>query len=214
MSEIVRPASPVCETIAKISINDDTINISFPERNEKFREVVKNKYFRWDNGVWYRKVDYKAGKIEDRVAEIGNLLLNAGFIVQISDETLRNNAINANYEDEKTRWLVVFSDNSYKDWVAIFWRRDDDLYYKAKELPSAKYVSGYVIVRKEQYEALLDFAEKYDVAISNGAKERIEEAKKAKLEALIPTIKKKGATKKEAQKETETGEIDPSLLDD
>lgn len=213
MSDIVRPQTPVTETIAKIQIEGDVLRVIFPERIEKFRQTLKSKDFQWGGTSWYREVGMKAGKIEDRAAEIGNLLLNEGFIIQISDETIRNNAINAVYEDEKTRWITIYKDNSYADYVVISWRYNDDLYYKAQKLPASKYRNGNIIVRKEQYEAILDFAKMYDVAISEKAMQRLELAKQEKLAALIPTTIKKRVKVQPQNKERVDG-IDPSLLDD
>ena len=213
MSDIVRPQTPVTETIAKIQIEGDVLRVIFPERIEKFRQTLKSKDFQWGGTSWYREVGMKAGKIEDRAVEIGNLLLNEGFIIQISDETIRNNAINAVYEDEKTRWITVYKDNSYADYVVVSWRYGDDLYYKAQKLPASKYRNGDIIVRKEQYEAILDFAKMYDVEISEKAMQRLELAKQEKLAALIPTTIKKRVKVQPQHKEGADG-IDPSLLDD
>ena len=213
MNDIIRPQNAITETIAKMKIEGNILRVIFPERVEKFRQILKSKDFQWGGASWYREIGMKAGKIEDRAAEIGNLLLNEGFIIQISDETIRNNAINAIYEDEKTRWITIYKDNSYADYVVISWKYNDDLYYKAQKLPASKYRNGNIIVRKEQYEAILDFAKMYDVAISEKAMQRLEIAKQEKLAALIPTaIKKK--TKAQPQPKEETDGIDPSLLDD
>lgn len=43
MSDIVRPQSPVTETIAKIQIDSDVLRVIFPERIEKFRQILKAK---------------------------------------------------------------------------------------------------------------------------------------------------------------------------
>nr|DAP00352.1 MAG TPA: hypothetical protein [Caudoviricetes sp.] len=213
MNDIIRPQNAITETIAKIKIEGNILRVIFPERVEKFRQILKSKDFQWDGASWYREIGMKAGKIEDRAAEIGNLLLNEGFVIQIADETIRNNAINAIYEDEKTRWITVYKDNSYADYVVISWRYNDDLYYKAQKLPASKYRNGNIIVRKEQYEAILDFAKMYDVAISKKAMQRLELAKQENLAALIPTaIKKK--VKAQPQLKEERDGIDPSLLDD
>lgn len=81
MSDIVRPQSPITETIAKIQIDGDVLRVIFPERIEKFRQTLKSKDFQWGGASWHREIGMKAGKIEDRAAEIGNLLLNEGFII-------------------------------------------------------------------------------------------------------------------------------------
>jgi hypothetical protein len=47
MSDIVRPQNPVSETIAKIQINGDVLRVIFPERIEKFRQILKSKDFQW-----------------------------------------------------------------------------------------------------------------------------------------------------------------------
>ena len=39
----LRPVTPITETVADISISGQYVHISFLERDDKFREVIKNK---------------------------------------------------------------------------------------------------------------------------------------------------------------------------
>lgn len=207
-SSTIYPKEPKTQTIAKISIKGiNTIEIHFPEKNEKFRELVKAHNFSWASGVWQRNInEVFNGKIEDRVSQMGNLLLNNGFVVCILDENMRQNAINANYEKEQTRWIGSLNN---KDEFSIWWAWGDDFYSVAKKLPSARWSRGTMKVSKENYEAILDFAERYEFGISPKAKELIEKAKKAKEKALIPEIKKQ-----EKKEKVIAPEIDPELQDD
>lgn len=57
MSDIIRPQNPATETIAKIQIDGDILRVIFPERIEKFRQILKSKDFQW-GGADYEKYWY------------------------------------------------------------------------------------------------------------------------------------------------------------
>ncbi|MDD3077327.1 MAG: hypothetical protein PHE44_12375 [Proteiniphilum sp.] len=87
----IRPTNPLTETVADISISGQHVHISFLETNDKFREVIKDHGFSWGGfGVgWERKCTSLTGSTLDRATEICILLLKAGFIISIVDDTLK-----------------------------------------------------------------------------------------------------------------------------
>jgi len=210
----VRPSEPITETIATISIiSDEKISISFPEKREDFRLLVKEHRYSWSGGAWERKIGYISGNITDRVANIGNILLDAGFIVRIFDQELRQKAIDGIYEPEHTRWIQL-----YKGKFSIRWRRyHEDFYEEARKIPTSKWDNPTVDVKSEQFEAVLDFANEYDFRFTSKAQELLEKAKRAKEAQLIPEVKKgKESTKvklKERDFTVEEVEVDEAFLD-
>ena len=210
----VRPSEPVTETIATITIvNEKKISISFPEKREDFRLLVKGNGFSWGGGAWERNIIYRNGNIGDRVADIGNQLLQNGFIIRIFDEELRQRVIEGIYEPEHTRWV-----QHYKGKFSIRWKRgEEDFYHQARAIPTSIWDNPTVDVKSEQFEAVLDFANEYDFRFTPKAQELLEEAQKAKESQLVPIIKKgaesKKAEPKERSFEPKEAQIDETLLD-
>ena len=183
----VYPENKITDVPAEIEVIEDTIEVKF-EKNYDFIAIVKDLEYRWSGSVWYRKIDYTNGTIEDRVAELGNKLLNEGFPVIILDEETRNKAIEGNYEQECTRWIYVRSNGKYEGRFAIKWRgRDNSLYNNARKLPGSKWDSA-VMVRIEHYKEVEEFAELYGFKFSKGAIKAIEEYKEKlkKVEVIKP----------------------------
>ena len=101
----IRPTTPLTETVADISISGQYVHISFLERDDKFREVIKNNGFSWggfDVG-WERKCNQFTGSPLDRATEICIKLLKAGFIISIVDDTIKEKILKKEYEPEQKR---------------------------------------------------------------------------------------------------------------
>ena len=210
----VRPEIVLSETVAYIfAESEEKICIEFPEKREDFRTLVKAHGFRWGKGRWYRNLSVITGTKEDRMAEMGNLLLREGFVVRIFDEEIRQRAIEGIYEPEHTRWIQY-----YKGKFSIRWKRgSEDFYAEARKIPTSKWDNPTVDVKAEQFEAVEDFAREYDFRFTPKALELLEEARANKEAQLIPTIKRgKESTKAPIVEKDFTvreAEIDTSLLD-
>ena len=211
----IRPEIALSETVAYIfAENEEKLCIEFPEKRDDFRTLVKAHGFSWGNGRWYRKLSVITGTKEDRIAEMGNLLLTEGFVVRIFDEELRARAIEGIYEPEHTRWVKV-----YKGKFSIKWKRyTEDFYEEARKIPTSKWDNPTVDVKSEQFEAVEDFTNEYDFRFTPKAEELLEEARATKEAQLIPTVKKgKDSTKAPVVEKDftpqEDGKIDATLLD-
>ena len=82
--------------IVEITAAQEKVTAKY-EKNDKFREIVKNLNFKWNDTVWERKLSELTGSYIDRAAELGNKLLNAGFTICILDEEIKDKAINGTY---------------------------------------------------------------------------------------------------------------------
>lgn len=208
----VYPEKRVTDVPVEIKTTNDTIKVYF-EKNEDFRQIVKELGYRWNRPCWERKLRATNGTIEDRVAELGNKLLNAGFPVMILDKKAREKAISGNFEQEHTRWVYARMDDEYKGWLSIEWQGyNNDLYKTARKLPGSRWNKG-VLVKVEYYKEIEDFAELYDFRFSEGATKLIEEHKKSleDIEEVIPT-KVKEKELKDGLKEILNSSTD--ILDD
>jgi len=208
----VYPEKRVTDVPVEIKTTNNTIKVYF-EKNEDFRQIVKELGYRWNKPCWERELRATNGTIEDRVAELGNKLLNAGFPVMILDKKAREKAISGNFEQEHTRWVYARMDDEYKGWLSIEWQGyNNDLYKTARKLPGSRWNKG-VLVKVEYYKEIEDFAELYDFRFSEGATKLIEEHKKSleDIEEVIPT-KVKEKELKDGLKEILNSSTD--ILDD
>jgi len=186
---VIRPLSPVTETIANISLAENKIAISFKEKNDDFKEIVKTHGYRW-NTPWEKKLSYATGNIEDRIAEIGHALLADGFQIRVLNTDIHKKIKSGDFEQEHTRWISVLID-SHPDSFYIAWNYNDNLYDAAKRITGARYEKPGVIVDMEQIDEVMDFADIYKYKFSPGAKKLIERAKKTREAATVISIHKK-----------------------
>lgn len=177
----VYPRETGTNSVVEIGYTEKEIT-AITEKNETFRKLVRDIGFRWDNGKWSRSLSYKTGRPEDRVAELGNKLLNTGFPIRIYDETVRKNAIEGNFEVEHKRWIGQLKG---KDRFAISWSDGKNWYNDAKSLPGSKWERPFVTISVEHFKEVEEFAELYDFRFSPGAKEMIEQHMKAMQKANI-----------------------------
>lgn len=185
----VYPDERVTDAAVEILVHPDSVVARF-ERNEKFREIVKSLGYEW-GGTWEKKIKETTGTAEERAAELGNKLLNAGFPICIFDDAIRTNAVNGIYEPECKRWIYRHRGT---DFLAISWAgRSNSLYEKARSLPGSKWDNPYVLVRIEHYKEVEDFASLYGFRFTEEALKLIEQQKEriAKATIVKPTKTKK-----------------------
>jgi len=214
---VMRPTSPLSETVADISIHKDHIEISFKEKNERFKEVIKGHGYYWDD-PWNKNLSYKTESTEDRLAEIGHALLAAGFCVRIINPDVREKITTEDFTQEHTRWIGVLTDSP--DLFFITWAYDDNLYNEAKKIAGSRYCKPGVTVPMEHVDELKDFAGIYKFKYSDVAERLIEKAELNKAAALVVDLKAKKKTILEKQDGVpvldipESVEIDSSLKED
>lgn len=185
----VYPENSVSNLVAEISIKNNTIQVSFPERNETFRQIMQENNFEWNSG-WFRKISKFNGTVEDRAIEIGNKLLTAGFPIRIYDTEIRQKAISGEYEPECKRWVQAMVKGDYKGWLVLSWGGfNDKLYKAAKRIAGSRWHKSDMVVPPENYLEVLDFAKMYGFKISDGAQEVIEVARQRREKALTTGIK-------------------------
>lgn len=184
----IKPEDAKTEIAAEIIVKKEEVKVIFPEKNDEFRKVVKYLGYKWD-GIWCKKISELTGSAEDRAAELGNKLLNAGFPICIMGETIRNNAINGVYEEQCNRWILTKISGKYKGRLIIRWaEQDDKLYRVSRRLPGSVWENG-TIVRMEYYKEVEEFAELYGFKFTKATLKAIEEyvAAKENIEVIAPT---------------------------
>ncbi len=183
----VYPANHVTETIAHITQNDGIIVIRFAEYRNDFREAMRFCGFSWNTQKrrWERLITKHNGPIEDRMAEVGNNLLNAGIPIAIENEGIREAAINAAFQPEQTRW--VFVDPEDQCFVIRWNKRRENFYDAARRIPGSRYSKRKrtVIVPKEMFTEVVDFADMYGFVLSEEAQKLVEQAHNERMQRLI-----------------------------
>jgi hypothetical protein len=183
----VYPEKPVSNLVAEVSVKDNVLTASYPERNEEFRLLMHKFKLKWDGG-WSRKIGKFDGTIQDRTAELANHILLAGFPVRIYDAEIRRRAVAGEFSPEPERWIFAGKDN-YAGWLTIYWPKGDDFYRAAKRIPGSRWRERRMMIPYESYQELLDFANMYKFNISDGAQETIAAAKAAREAALTTGVK-------------------------
>ena len=193
----VRPTEQKFNSVAVIKATTTSITVKF-EKNETFRNIVKKLRYSFKNGVWERDINELTGSYIDRTAELGNTLLNNGFSISITDEEIRQKAINGEYEQECNRWILH---HRKENKLAIKWyERNNDLYKSAKILPGARWKDGYMLVNVSNYKEVKDFAELFGFKFTDLAIEFIENYKEELKNVDVVT-----PTKVEIKKEDKNG---------
>ena len=212
---LLRPeCEPLTKSICTIAIVGDRVNLSLPERHEKFLRIVKGRDFIWDFPNWFRRKTFMTPSLEDLAAETAVELVGEGFVVDLKDPTAHAKAVAGEYEEEVPNWVYV-GGGDFEGLCIIKWARRFDLYAEARSLPGSKYKSGVVTVPLSSIDAVADFADKHGF--------RMSESFKAKLDAHMTGISTAVVLKKKptpnvpsAEKPAtpETFFVDESLLDD
>lgn len=155
----------------KIKSNENKVYLESP-KDDVIIEIVKNMRYSWNGSVWFKSISEFTGTKEERMVELANKLLNAGFAVIVETPEIKDKAINADFEPECTRWVL----KSVKDgYLAIKWIGfNDDLYEKAMSIRGAKWDSA-VLVPISNHAAVLEFADLYGFKITKKAMQIIEE---------------------------------------
>jgi len=207
----VYPENKVTDAVVEIEYKSKRVAAKF-ERNEDFRDLIKSLGYSWNNDevVWMKIIKETTGPAEERVAELGNALLNKGLPIMIMDDNVRNNAVKGNFEIECTRW--IYSRPNAKK-LAIKWaEHDQSLYQTARTLPGSKWDNPSVIIDVAHHVEVMDFANIYGFKFTKAAEKLI----KNHIEALELADKVTPVRVKKEKKKGLDGILDTSdeVLDD
>lgn len=208
---MLRPPEPLTKTSAVIEVASNLVRVRFPEKLDRFNDLVKALGYRWEWPFWQRMLSVRSGTPQDRAAELAARLLEAGYCVEAGAE-IEQKAVAGDYALEHRRWVLRKIAGQYVGHFVLEWERDADLYHRALRLTGAKYRDGSLIVPGVSYEEVQDFAEMHGFKFSQAARDLVDE-ERAKWEAgLIVEVKAKRAEKPTAPQVSTPG-IAPELLD-
>lgn len=161
----VYPKNKITNVPVEIVSDKEEVKAIF-EKNSDFIEIVKKIGYHWNGEYWYKKINETTGSMEDRAAELGNKLLNAGFPVIILDQDVRKKAIDGAFEPECTRWVksVVGTNKLVIKWCGF----NDELYERSRTLPSAKWENG-MTINVAHHNEVEEFADLYEFKFTDAA---------------------------------------------
>ena len=162
--------------VCKIEIDGEEVSVK-SDKDEDVIKICRDHQFKWRNQAWRMTVTEQFGTVEDRVAEIGNELLNAGYPVWIKDDRLKCKAMAGDYKPVNPFWIDDYADDFVI--IGIKWG-EDNLYNKAKKLPGAKWVSGRGMkIPARYYAEIRDFAVNLGYDITKAAQAKLAAAEEA-----------------------------------
>lgn len=206
----VYPENAISNAPVAIESEDGSVVLKF-ERNDRFIEVAKTNGFRWNGKRWAKKVGQLDGDIQERVAEIGNILLNAGFGVTIADKETREKAVEGNFSPEVQRWVLKADDET----VRFFWKyRDKDMFATIKSLPGSKYAGGSIRVPAVHFDAIMDTARALDFTVSEKANAVMDAAREKVEGAPVVSPAKPKATNEQPGFKRADNEVIDDLRDE
>ena len=118
-------------------------------------------------------MDRFSGYLVDRVAELGNKLLVAGFAVSIIDLEQRRRAVAAEYAPECRRWVKLYTGEEHTGDLCVCWDREDDLFSTIHKIHGSHWYCGAMAVPIASWNEVLDMAEMLGFQISDMAQEAI-----------------------------------------
>jgi len=187
----LRPPDAKTKNVAEIRITDDQVLVEFPERRDDLYELLRRKTgYTWVGSErhYARTIEYTSGPIVDRAAEIGHKILALGIPVRIYDREIRSKAAEGDWMPESTRWIVARRDEQYGGWLGLRWSRKDDFYKQARRLRGSKWDNPHVVVPPEEWDEVLDFAERYDFRLTPPAEKIVAQAQSVKEQSLVVDV--------------------------
>ena len=181
---IISNENPITSTIAKITNTENVVRIEFTERNDIFKNVVKNKKYKWNSNdfCWERTFPIYLLPIEDRISEIALLLIKNCISVCVYDNNAYNKVKNNEFELECSRWVIY--DNIYNCFIIKF-NIEDKLYDVIKRIKGNKYINSTTFqFNKEYFNEVIEFADCYGFKFSKKALDLINVAKEMKEKSI------------------------------
>lgn len=207
------PKSIRTPVVASISYDEQAVRVTSAKDNV-IRFVVKDYGMSWDGEAWIMNLNSTTGAAFDRAAEIGNLLLNAGVSISVSNKELLHASVDGVFEPRHENWVL-----RRKDELRLVFPRNDEIYFSARKLPGAHYLSGVgMLVPADSVDEMMDFAQRMDFKITPKAQELLDEAARRKHSRIVvsPATAPEKKTEKEELEEilASSREVLPDLKDD
>ncbi len=187
----VYPEDQVAEDVACIEKNGEYIVVTSP-KNDGIIRILKEYHYRWTGRRWRKRAHDYRGAAGDRIAELGNAMLNAGIPVCIPDDAAREAAVAGGFEPEHFRWIVKLDDERVQ---AVWDGRIPEEAYRGMRVGDARYRNynadaddyGYeermgdhaLVISARYFRQLRINAERYDFILTPDAEALLDAAETA-----------------------------------
>lgn len=168
----------------KIIITPDEVRAEF-QKDAGAIDVMHDCHFNFyvPEAYWYHTIGTTSGTAEDRAAELMNKLLTAGYPVICDNDEVKRKAVEADYEEEHTRWILAgptIKAGTKKDgkYLKITIGYKDGTYEKWSDV-GARYDRPNMIIRIEKWQAVMDMAEKLGYKFTPNAEKMIQDYQEA-----------------------------------
>ena len=172
----LEPKNKTSSVVCKITATEKEVVVK-SAKDQGVIDLVKACGYRWDGSAWRKGITVTTGSAEDRLIEIGNRLLIAGYPVK-TDPKYHSRIISGEYEPETARWVTW---DPQKSLLKIHAGGDYLLIDKATKIPGSRRRTGYredvVVVSASAWQEIGDFARIHDFKISPGAASAMENYK-------------------------------------
>ena len=101
---IVEPVNKTSSVVCEVSATENEVTVK-SLKDQGVIDIVKASGYKWNGSVWHRTIDIISGSSEDRLVEIGNRLLVAGYPVK-ADPAFHAKIVSGDYEPESKRWII------------------------------------------------------------------------------------------------------------
>lgn len=216
---VIEPEVKKEEDAVEIRIfEDENKVVAIYRKNDIFNKVVKALGFQWDfeNVRWVKNITEKTGSAYDRAAELAVKLLAEGIPVEVNDVKLREKIENQDYEPECFRWVDV-REIGKTLYFELSFPYVANCYDDSRKIKGSKYDSTTknVLIPKNQYMALLDFARVHRFKFTKNAKILLSLLKQREKEILAnPKIKEEQQEFSMRDILNSSDEILPDLIDE
>lgn len=216
---VIEPEVKKEEDAVEIRILEDENKVAaIYRKNDIFNKVVKALGFQWDfaNVRWVKNITEKTGSAYDRATELAVKLLAEGIPVEVNDVKLRKKIENQDYEPECFRWIDV-RETGGTLYFELSFPYGTNCYDESRKIKGSKYDSTTktVLIPKNQYLALLDFARVHQFQFTKNAKILLSLLKKREKEILEnPKIKEEQQEFSMRDILNSSDEILPDLIDE
>lgn len=165
MEATVKPKNQTTDSRAEIADIYGRVCIT-SGKDQTIIDTVKEDGYQWDGCHWWLKICTPTGTAEDRMAEIGNKLLNAGVPITIYDNKIRQMAIDGSFQPRKYRW-ITHADSTH---VWLWWKGNDNTVYEAvQKLSGIKRHYDHKRVPAKYFTEIRDIADIYGFNITENA---------------------------------------------
>lgn len=181
--------------IVDLDCTGKTIGFRY-DYDRDFISIMHDHKCKWnrDRSIWCLTITERSGSFDDRSAEIGKSLLEAGFSVKFLNKEQLEKLEGGTWEARHKRWIGLSSTGKYL--IISFGEKNDELYEQSKLITGAKWDKEYHGVRVliKHYRQVEDFAQTFQFSFDKRAADAVASLKEKEVSVPVAKIGKGNGT--------------------